>query len=226
MAAPFPSTPVRETGTGADVNPLPNPPWGGIFYSDAGTWKRLSNKIVGTVTGGGSFNSNYLADVQHGFPLEVFGTLSVLPASGHTVWLDGLRPGGGGPSVNTPNAYACSYSHNTVQASTRFVMYHIIGGTQTAFNSTHPLPFAATAPLGLGFRVYANGAWELWYNNAGAGWTLDVTGTDGSPITGPFWLGGELESSVASLINFGGGQIILPKKRLYAVQGVQRASSW
>jgi hypothetical protein len=226
VAAPFPSTPIRDSGTGADVNPLPNPPWGGIFYSDAGTWQRVSNAIKGTVTGAGSFNSNYLADRLYAFPIEFYTTLSTMPSNGQTVWLDMMYAGGAGPSLNTPTGYALSYTHNATAANTRFVMYHLIGGAQTAFNSTNALAAVPTAPFGIGARVYQNGAWELWHNIGGAGFTLNSSGTDGSPVAGPFFLGGELESTVATYTNIGGGSIIIPKPRIYTARAVQRSVNW
>lgn len=183
----FPATPVLESGAGSVNAGPPSGIWSAPWDGAPGKWKLDgAGHITGTLTGS-NFNAAYIT-VAVARPVEVYLTFTGR-ATGEELDLE-LFQG----TLSAPNGYALS-----IHATNTWTLNKVTGGSFSSLAEGSGVVDGDT----IGLRLSASGVLTPFRNGSALTTVTDTT------YTGSFNIGGEFESSAATLqiTNFGGGAV-------------------
>lgn len=193
----FPTTPILDSGVGADANPIAGG-WAGPTYTGEQQLKRLSNQIVnqaGNPTGDSYWNTSYGPDA------EAYMTLATKPADGGPlIQLDARLS----PMAGAPNGYTVRLVPQVGGDVWR--IRRIDAGSTVALGADIVQNIEAGDSMGIqciGNQIAA------WWKPAAGAWTLLGTRTDATYIQSGT-AGIVMTDSLAAVTNFGGGTVIGP----------------
>lgn len=188
---PFPVTPILDTFSRADENPVANG-WSGPFTIGDPQLKIVSNSLVTNSTGGNS----YWSASQFGPDCECYVTLTSALAAGQQVFVHAR----GFPQAGATGGYAVKFFN---QAGDDLVTIEKDGSQIGSTIDYEPNIFGAGD--GFGMSVIGDSI-RAYYRITTGAWT-DIGGTTDSTYTGANYIGITIIGAAVTLDDFGGGTI-------------------
>lgn len=206
----FPTTPILDTATRANENPLSNGgKWGTLTGLGLSNLQITSNKIVGTSAA--LANDGMYWNVATYLNPEVYATVSTLLSDtlGGAFILGRL-------DTSTLNGYAVEYDRNSlVSGNDVLIIVRLDGGAATALSTSGMMTIAVGDSYGLSI-IGSN--LTSWYKSSGGSWTKIGTATDSTyTAAGNIGINEVYNVTSPGLTNFGGGN--------YTIQGRRTLSS-
>lgn len=170
LAWDFPTTPVLDSFTGADENPITTN-WTAPLFSSDFSLQRLSNQLAGSA---GAWNGAYYDLATFGPATELYATLATIPGNndGMSMWGKAISPGGTSvsgyllhPQKDSAGGPDDNYSIERIDAGSVTAL-DAPNGLGPAFNLTK---FANGDAMGI--RVY-NGTIEAWIKRVAGSWSI------------------------------------------------------